>query len=119
VKSASVTYAHSLFSLAEDENILEQIFEELNALTGIFEKNPEYAVLLDSPTVNTEERLALIDEAFKDAGEYVRNFLKILCESIDEYLGLGTLSSPPSSFSSEIKSKSASIFSSISIVFFM
>lgn len=80
MKSASVTYAHSLFSLAEDENILEQIFDELNALAGIFEKNPEYAVLLDSPTVNTEERLALIDEAFKDAGEYVRNFLKILCE---------------------------------------
>jgi len=80
VTSASVTYAHSLFSLAEDENILEQIFDELKILSGIFKENPDYTVLLDSPTVSTEERVALIDEAFKDAGEYVRNFLKILCE---------------------------------------
>lgn len=80
MKSASVTYALSLFSLAEEENITEQVFEELNDICAIFKENPDYTALLDSPTVNVEVRVGLIDEAFKGLTEYVINFLKILCE---------------------------------------
>ena len=80
MRSASVTYAHSLFDLAQEENIETAIFEELTVLSEIFRENPDYAILLDSPTINLEERLSLIDEAFKDIGEYIKNFLKILCE---------------------------------------
>lgn len=80
MKSIAVTYAHSLFSLAEEENKEQEIFEELTELEGIFAENPEYTVLLDSPTVNVSERCNLIDEAFSACGEYVKNFLKILCE---------------------------------------
>lgn len=80
MKSAAITYAHSLFSLAEEENKEQEIFEELTELVGIFTENPEYTVLLDSPTVNVSERCTLIDEAFSVCGEYVKNFLKILCE---------------------------------------
>ncbi len=80
MKSAAITYAHSLFSLAEEENKEQVIFEELTELSLIFRENPDYTVLLDSPTVNVSERCNLIDEAFSQCGEYVKNFLKILCE---------------------------------------
>ena len=80
MKSAAITYAHSLFSLAEEENKEQVIFEELTELSRIFKENPDYTVLLDSPTVNVSERCKLIDEAFSACGEYVKNFLKILCE---------------------------------------
>lgn len=80
MKSLAVTYAQSLFSLAEEENKEKEIFDELTELSLIFRENPEYAVLLDSPTVNVSERCNLIDEAFSACGEYVKNFLKILCE---------------------------------------
>ncbi len=80
MKSFSITYAHSLFSLAEDENLVEDIFEEMTELCKVFKENPDYAVLLDSPTVPVAQRFTLIDEAFKDCGEYVVNFIKILCE---------------------------------------
>ncbi|MBQ8765004.1 MAG: ATP synthase F1 subunit delta [Clostridia bacterium] len=80
MKSAAITYAHSLFSLAKEENKEQEIFEELTELVGIFTENPEYTVLLDSPTVNVSERCNLVDEAFSACGEYVKNFLKILCE---------------------------------------
>ena len=80
MKSAAITYAHSLFSLAEEENKEQVIFEELTELSRIFKENPDYTVLLDSPTVNVSERCKLIDEAFSECGEYVKNFLKILCE---------------------------------------
>ena len=42
MKSIAVTYAHSLFSLAEEENKEQEIFEELTELEGIFAENPEY-----------------------------------------------------------------------------
>ena len=77
MKSFSITYAHSLFSLAEDENLIEKIFQELTELCKIFKENPEYALLLDSPTIPASQRFMLIDEAFKDCGEYVINFIKI------------------------------------------
>jgi len=80
VKSAAITDAHSLFSLAEEENKEQKIFEELTELMAIFTENPDYTVLLDSPTVNVSERCNLIDEAFSGCDKYVKNFLKILCE---------------------------------------
>jgi len=80
MKSVAITYAHSLFALAEEENKEQGIFEELTELSHIFRENPEYAVLLDSPTVNVKERCSLIDSAFSQCSEYVKNFLKILCE---------------------------------------
>lgn len=80
MKSFSLTYASSLFSLAEDENLTEKIFEELTCLSEIFQSNPDYAILLDSPTLSLSQRLGLIDEAFADCSQYVLNFIKILCE---------------------------------------
>lgn len=80
MKSFSITYAHSLFSLAEDENLVENIFEEITELCKVFKENPEYTLLLDSPTIPLAQRFILVEEAFKDCGEYVTNFIKILCE---------------------------------------
>ena len=80
MKSLALTYAHSLFSLAEDENLVEKIHEELVSLNGIFSENPDYEVLLDSPNIPAEKRFELIDEAFASYMEYVVNFIKILCE---------------------------------------
>lgn len=80
MKSLSLTYAHSLFSLAEDESLVEEIYAELVKLGEIFCENPDYAILLDSPTLPVSQRFELIDEAFASCMVYVVNFLKILCE---------------------------------------
>ncbi len=80
MKSLALTYAHSLFSLAEDEGLVEKIYEELTGIAEIFSQNPDYEVLLDSPTIPVEKRFELIDEAFAPYMEYVVNLIKILCE---------------------------------------
>ena len=80
MKSLPLTYAHSLFSLAEDEGIFEEIYEELIGLSEIFRENPDYSALLDSPTLPVTQRMELIDDAFSQCMEYVVNFLKILSE---------------------------------------
>ena len=80
MKSVPMTYAQSLFSLAEDENLTDKIYEELSALSEIFKENSTYSILLDSPTIPVSERIELIDEALGDFSLYVLNFVKILCE---------------------------------------
>lgn len=80
MKSLASVYGASLFSLADEENLLSETMDELLSVRSIFLENTDYAPLLDSPTVPLSSRLSLIDEAFEDATEYVRNFIKILCE---------------------------------------
>ncbi len=60
--------------------MLSEIMDELLALRSVFLENADYAPLLDSPTVPLATRLSLIDEAFEGVNEYVKNFIKILCE---------------------------------------
>lgn len=80
MSSVTSVYASSLFSLAQDENKLDLIMEELKELLSVFSQNSEYCNLLDSPVIALSERLLLIDEAFSDTDEYIINFIKILCE---------------------------------------
>lgn len=80
MKSFSLTYASSLFSLAEDEKKTEVIMQELEAIAELLKENSDYVKLLDSPTIKLEERLELIDAAFSSFCEYVVNFIKLLCE---------------------------------------
>lgn len=80
MKSLSLTYAKSLFALCEEENKADAVMQELREISSVMNQNLQYALLLDSPTVPLEERLSLIDTAFKGAEEYVINFIKILCE---------------------------------------
>ena len=76
----SITYANSLFSLADEEQKSEAVLNDMQTVSEVLSENPTYALLLDSPTIRREERIALIDEAFSSADEYVLNFLKLLCE---------------------------------------
>ncbi len=80
MKSLALTYAHSLFSLAEDEGLTEKIREEIVSISGILSENPDYEKLLDSPSIPVSKRFELIDEAFASYMEYVVNLIKILCE---------------------------------------
>ena len=80
MSSFAHVYAASLFSLAEDENLCDVFVEQLSDIDAIIRENSEYTVLLSSPTLSLEQRIALIDEAFSTAHEYVINFLKLWCE---------------------------------------
>lgn len=86
MKSLSLTYAKSLFALCEEEKKADAVMQELREISSVLNQNHQYALLLDSPIVPLEERLSLIDTAFKGAEEYVINFIKILCEKKSVHL---------------------------------
>ena len=73
-------YGASLFSLADDESLTDVIMEQLSEIDVILKDNPDYTLLLNSPTIPVEKRIGFVDEAFSSMHEYVLNFIKLLCE---------------------------------------
>ena len=74
-------YGESLYQLARDEHLSEQIGGELNALRDGFRQEPVFIRLLSSPSLTKAERCQVLDDSFRGkVHPYVLNFLKILTE---------------------------------------
>ena len=74
-------YAISLFEVAKEFKITDEILEELKALKTIFTENEDFFKLLNIPTVSKEEKIEMLDKIFENKiNIYMLNFLKILCE---------------------------------------
>lgn len=74
-------YGESLYTLAREENLSEQIGRELTALRDGFRQEPEFIRLLSSPSLAKAERCQILDDSFRGkVHPYVLNFLKILTE---------------------------------------
>lgn len=77
----SVLYGGSLYALAEQEGLSDRILADLKLAGEVFEKQADYMLLLDAPTVTQTEKCRLLDEAFSaHVHPYTVNFLKILAE---------------------------------------
>ena len=73
-------YGKALFELAAENGTDTQVREELETIRAALLAQPDYVTLLDTPAVATEEKLALLREAFNAADPMVLNFLSLLCE---------------------------------------
>ena len=74
-------YGESLYTLAREEKLSEQIGWELAALRDGFRQAPEFIRLLSSPSLTKAERCQILDDSFRGkVHPYVLNFLKILTE---------------------------------------
>lgn len=79
--SAGAVYGQSLYALAKEEGLQEQILGELAVLEEAFAENPEFLKLLSSHNVPRQERTDLLDNSFRGKVHlYVLNFLKLLTE---------------------------------------
>ena len=80
--TATSLYGQSLYDLAAEEGLSEEILKEMGAVDSIFRENPDYITLLLEPSIPRRERLGLLEEAFKDQlHPYLLNFLMILLEN--------------------------------------
>jgi len=81
MSKAGDLYGQSLYDLAAESNLSDEILGEMELIKGIFKENPDYVTLLSEPSVPKNERLKLVDEAFGDGRQqYLLNFIKILIE---------------------------------------
>ena len=76
----SKEYALALFELAKEQGNEREFALALNTVAKELENAPESAELLSSPNIPTEERNALIEQAFAaHVPEYVLSFIQLLC----------------------------------------
>ncbi len=75
-------YGQSLYDLAAEENLSDEILQQIDAVKDILAQNPDYITLLSEPSVPKKDRLALLDDAFKGQIHlYLLNFMKLLLEN--------------------------------------
>ncbi|MDO4554385.1 MAG: ATP synthase F1 subunit delta [Lachnospiraceae bacterium] len=80
-KLVSTTYGDALFELALEENKLEAMLEEVQAVKKIFNENEELGRLLSHPEVDKEEKIHLIENIFKGrCSDDMTGFLVLVLE---------------------------------------
>lgn len=78
------TYGDALFELVLEEKPqqMKDILGELSAVNDVLESVPELIKLSKTPTVSKEEKLGIIESAFKDRlSEYSHNFVMVVTEA--------------------------------------
>ena len=80
-KTAKI-YGDSLYDLAAEEKLTEEILPQMEQIMALFKENPDYLTLLSEPSIPKTERVGLLDKAFEgQLSLYLLNYLKLLCES--------------------------------------
>lgn len=75
-------YGGSLYDLAQEEGLTEQIGSELKQVIDLFDASADYWRFLATLSIAKQERVKALDEALGGRIQpYLLNFLKILCEN--------------------------------------
>lgn len=64
-KLISKTYGEALFEVAVERSMVDSLFQEVEAVHAIFQKNEEYVRLLNHPKIPVEQKISMLEEAFK------------------------------------------------------
>lgn len=73
-----ISYSEALFELSLEENKTEKVTKDFLILRDLFDKNPKFLQLFDSPFISIESKYQIIEEDFKDFDKILINFLKII-----------------------------------------
>ena len=75
------TYGGALFEVAKDAGKVQEILEDLKALSSVFVDNPDFDKFLMVPTISVTEKKRVVKEIFSGKVEKeTLNFLRILIE---------------------------------------
>ena len=78
---AAKRYGGSLYALAAEEHLEDQILQELVCAVACIGAEPQYLRLLSMPSIPRAQRRALLEEAFGgQMHPYTVNFLNLLCD---------------------------------------
>jgi F-type H+-transporting ATPase subunit delta len=64
-KQVDATYGNALFELAVEENKIDGLYEETDALIKVLESNPELLKLLSHPHVSKEDKVKVVKDTFE------------------------------------------------------
>lgn len=70
------SFAKALYSLANEKNIVKQIFSEIQTFLALLHNQPEIIFLFNNRSLNKAEKFSIIDNTFKN------HFSDLLCDFI-------------------------------------
>lgn len=74
-------YASSLFSIASEEGILDEVHTEILEISELFTTEKDLYSILSAPNINNDDKIAIITKLFKDKiNNILFNFFAILIE---------------------------------------
>src|SRR3954452_17985947 len=81
MEEIAAVYARSLFEVAQEQNKLDTVRDQIGAFADALDETRELQVFFFSPYFSTAEKQDGLDRAVTDADETVVNFLKLLIEN--------------------------------------
>ncbi len=95
MSTISKEYAEALFTIALEEDCIDEIYSSLNMMNELFSENPEYIEFLSAPSIPKAERSSKLEECFSgkvpDTLVYYvsvmvkRGDIRAISESVGEY----------------------------------
>ena len=73
-------YGRALFLAAEEEGVIETVFNDLSCVWEALSQSPEYSRLLDTPALSRHEKHRIITEAFGGLDPLLVNLIKMLSD---------------------------------------
>lgn len=73
-------YSKALYEVAQEENSLDEILEDLKSLKTIYRENPNLVVAFEGRSISKAEKTKILDILKKPFGELMQNFLSMLFE---------------------------------------
>ncbi len=78
--TAANRYAKALFQLAQEQNVLTEVTEDLREVKIAFKENSELFQLLDSPKIEDDKKKAILSEIFASVQPIILNTVKLLVD---------------------------------------
>lgn len=83
----SERYAQALFQLANGENLIDKIREDLKLVVDTMNQYPEFTGLLFQPVINSADKKEMFTKIFSDKlNKYTLNFVSLLIDKKRETL---------------------------------
>ncbi|WP_281988377.1 ATP synthase F1 subunit delta [Aquimarina aggregata] len=78
---AAIRYAKAVLSLAQDKRTTEDVQKDMQSIITTVSDSAELKMVLNSPLIKSEIKLASLKEIFKSTGELTQNLFDVLIEN--------------------------------------
>ena len=78
---SSLRYATALLELAIEKNVVEDVSNDIHHLHSICENNNDIVAFLNSPIINSEKKVAILQEVFSSFNEISTKFIQLITKN--------------------------------------
>lgn len=74
-------YSKALYEVAEEQNSIEEMLEDLKSLKQVYEENPSLSFALAGRSISRTEKLKILDSLTSQFGELMKDFLGLVFDN--------------------------------------